>query len=126
MKKILCVILSFLILSFATPVIACSQSDGKSKKDKQVAARICKVFKDFPGILMISVQESILYVDISKVFYNEMMKDKLETKKLIKIWMRGMRKESGKKIVTVWVYVDTIKVIEGNTSWTGEDKFKFF
>ncbi len=126
MKRIICVVLSIIILFLAVQAMACAQSSGKSKKDKQVAARICQVFKDIPDILMISVQESILYVDISKAFYNEMMMDKLEAKKLIKLWMRGMRKESGKKIVTVWVYVDTIKVMEGATSWTGEDKFKFF
>lgn len=125
MIKTICVAVSIFILSSAAPVLACSQSDGKSEKDKQVASRICEVFKDNPYILMISVQESILYVDISRQFYDEMMRDKFTTKKLIKLWMLGMRKESGKRTVTVWVYVDKVKVIEGNTSWTGEDKIVF-
>ena len=125
MKRKICVALSILILSSTVPVFACLQSDGKSEKDKQVAERICKVFKGIPDILMMSVQETILYVDISREFYDEMMKDKLSATKMVKIWMRGMRAESGEQIVTVWVYVDKIKVIEGNTSWTGEDKIKF-
>lgn len=125
MKRKICVALSILILSSTVPVFACSLSDGESEKDKQVAERICKVFKDIPDIRMISVQETILYVDISREFYGEMMRDKLSGIKMIKTWMRGMRNESGEQIVTVWVYVDKIKVIEGNTSWTGEDKIKF-
>lgn len=125
MRRSLCVALSILILSSTVPVFACLQSHGKSEKDKQVADRICKVFNGIPSILMMSVQETILYVDISRDFYDEMMRDKLSAIKMVKIWMQGMRKESGEQIVTVWVYVDKIKVIEGNTSWTGEDKIKF-
>ena len=74
---------------------------------------------------MMSAQESILYVDISRSFYDHMMRDKLTSKELIKLWMRGMRKESGKRSVTVWIYVDKVKVIEGDTLWTGEDKINF-
>ena len=125
MKRKICVALSILIISSTVPVFACSLSDGKSEKDKQVAEQICKVFKDIPDILMISVQEMILYVDLSREFYDDMMRDKLSAIKMVKLWMTGMRKESGEQIVTVWVYVDKIKVIEGDTSWTGEDKIKF-
>ena len=117
--------ISILILILSVQALACSQSHGKSEKDKQVAARICEVFKDNPHILMMSAQESILYVDISRTFYDEMMRDKLTSKELIKVWLRGMRVESGNRAVTVWIYVNKVKVIEGNTSWTGEDKFNF-
>jgi hypothetical protein len=85
MKRKICVALSILILSSTVPVFACLQSDGKSEKDKQVAERICEVFKGIPDILMMSVQETILYVDISREFYDEMMKDKLSATKMVKI-----------------------------------------
>lgn len=125
MRKLIYLVLCILILSSTAPVFACRQSHGKSEKDKQVAERICRVFKDIPDILMMSVQEMILYVDISRQFYDAMMSDKLSATELITIWMRAMRKEYGQSVVTVWVYVDTIKVMEGDTSWTGEDRIKF-
>lgn len=125
MKTLTFAAISIWILTSATQTLACSQSDGKSEKDRRMAARICKVFKDDPHILMMSVQDSILYVDVSRVFYDDMKKDILTSKKLIKLWMRGMRKESEKQPVTVWVYVDNVKVIEGDTSLTGEDKVNF-
>jgi len=125
MRTVICTAVSIILLLSASTVLACSLSHGESEKDKQVAARLCKVFRDIPDIRMMSVQESILYVDITKQFYKGMMADKLEAKKLIKLWMRGMRQEHGRPSVTVWIYVDKIKVIEGDTSWTGEDKISF-
>ncbi len=121
----------FILLSFTlflvplNDLLACTKSHGKTQKDKDVAAKMCSVFKEVPDIIMMSVNESILYVDVTRSFYNLMQQDKITGTKLVKSWMNGMKQESGQKVVTVWVYTDKIKVIEGQSSWTGEDKVKF-
>jgi len=125
-KSILFILLLFaLFLMPLNNLVACTISDGKTPKDKEVAAKMCSVFKDAPDIIMMSVNESILYVDVARDFYDAMNLDKISGTKLVKMWMLGMRKESGEKVVTVWVYTDKVKVIEGDTSWTGEEKVKF-
>ena len=124
MKKLLTT-LAILLIATAAPAHACLQSTGESENDKKVAAQICNKLKGISDILMLSVQESILYVDISRELYDEMMMDKLSAHQLIQTYIRGMEAESGHKVVTVWVYVNKVKVIEGATSWTGEDKIKF-
>lgn len=118
-----------IILSFTlTPinkVFACSQSGGKTQKDEKVAEKMCSVFKDIPDILMMSVNESILYVDVSRGFYNEMKQDKISGTKFVKKLMTGMRQETGRKSVTVWIYTDKEKVIEGDTTITGGDEVEY-
>lgn len=122
-----CLILLILAINIIPPqyTYACTQSEGKTEKDKEVASKMCSVFKDIPDILMMSVNESILYVDVSRDFYNAMRLDKTSGTKLVKSWLNGLRQETGRKAVTVWVYSDKIKVIEGDTSWTGEDEVEF-
>lgn len=122
-----CLILLILVINIIPLqyTYACTKSEGKTEKDKKVATKMCSVFKDIPDILMMSVNESILYVDVSRDFYDAMRLDKISGTKLIKSWMNGLRQETGRKAVTVWVYSDKIKVIEGDTSWTGEDEVEF-
>lgn len=124
MKRLMLLVILFVVITSGN-VFACSQSGGKSNKDKQVASKMCSVFKSITEILMMSVQDSILYVDVSRDFYNAMRFDKITGTKLVQSWMNGLRQETGNKAVTVWVYVDTVKVIEGNTSWSGEDQVKY-
>lgn len=122
-----CLILLTLVINIIPlqSVYACTKSEGKTEKDKEVASKMCSVFKSIPDILMMSVNESILYVDVSRDFYNAMQLDKISGTKLVKSWMNGMRQETGKKAITIWIYSDKIKVIEGQTSWTGEDEVEF-
>jgi len=51
--------------------------------------------------------------------------DKISATNLVNRWMNEFRGESGNKVVTVWVYTEKVKVIEGQTSRLGEDKVKF-
>lgn len=118
------IVIVFLLL-IPAKVNACSLSSGESKKDKEIAARMCAVHKDTPAILMMSVQQTILYVDVTRGFYDVMRIKKFDATKLVKTWLRGLRTETGNAIATVWVYADKVKVIEGETTWTGEDKVKF-
>lgn len=99
----------------------CMKHDGKTAEDKKVAAAICKVFEGNEGIPMMSVHESILYVDITRAFFAAMQQDKIKAHGLIALWMKGLRQETGRHAVTVWVYVEKVKVAEGETSWLGED-----
>ncbi len=125
---LICVTAALYYLASAPPLLACAQSHGNSATDTQVARRICDTVTSprlNKHILMMSVNESILYVDISRQFYNEMLLDRAGTKSLVKQWMRLMRKETSKQAVTVWIYVNKAKVIKGETRWTGEDKVSF-
>jgi len=124
-KRFLISLILFLSIIPLQSAYACTKSEGKTDKDKKVASKMCSVFKDIPDILMMSVNESILYVDVSRDFYNAMQLDKISGIKLVKSWMSGMRQETGNKAITVWIYTDKIKVIEGETSWTGEDNVEF-
>ncbi len=115
-----------LIFSSRTPSFACSESIGELAPDKQVASRICKLYKDINGILLISVQSSILYVYVSEDLYDAISRDQMTGKKLLRKWVQLMQQESGQPFVTVWVYVDKIKVIEAENKMSGEIAIKFY
>ena len=125
LKCFLLTLFLIFLLSASSNLLACTKSIGESEKDKEVAKKICAIYEDIEYIEQISVQHTIMYVDISRDFFNAMKLDKLTGTKLVKRWMGEFRSESGSRVVTVWVYADKIKVIEADTSWSGEDKVKF-
>jgi hypothetical protein len=111
----------------ADVALACKESLGEGPTDKKVARKICAVLKGDDSILLVSVKESILYLDISPALYREMRADRPKGEDLVRLWITGMQKESRRegKSVTVWVYVDRTKSIEGQVSILGEKKVKW-
>lgn len=108
-------------------VEACSKSWGDSAKDKDTAKKICDMYKNAgrTDVETIMVKESIVFVDVSKPFYWAMLRDRVAANKFVADLMGGLRSLSGREAVTAWIYVDKVKAVEGDTTWTGETKVKF-
>jgi hypothetical protein len=95
--------------SSLTEAVACSSSWGLSAKDKDYAKAICDTYKSagLTDVQAIAVNESIITADVTRTFYRVLVQDKLTGNKFVR------------------VYVDKMKVVEGDTTWTGEDRVKF-
>jgi hypothetical protein len=104
---------------------ACEKSTGKTEKDKEVAKKMCAVFKEMPDVEAMTVDDSILHVDVSEAFYRQLASDRDRGSQVVRNWMTGLQQESGRRSVTVWVYWDKKKRIEGDTTITGEKRVRF-
>ncbi len=114
------------VLFWGANCFACSDSHGESAKDKEIAAKICKRYNSIDDIRRISVQETIIYVDLTRDFFDLMRADKLKGTGLVRNWMRHLKELAGMPAVTAWVYVDGQKVIKGQTAFfSGEDEIEF-
>jgi len=133
-KALALLLLSFsLVLVSASSALACPKTHGKSPQDKAVADKLCKqepftTLKDW--IILTSVQESILYLDITPDMYRGFRQDHLTAKGVIGNLSRVFQKTysgSGRlKTVTVWFYVNKEKMITADRSGGGgETKVKF-
>ena len=115
------------LLTVAGPLaFGCDKTDGKKETDKQVAGQICRMFAHSLDVLMISANDSILDVDITERLHSAMVADRTTAKRFVADFVRFMQKASGKRVVTVWVYSEKIKVAEGQVNFGGDVSVNFF
>ena len=100
---------------------------GKSERDILAARAICAVFEptgSLAQIELIRVDDTIATVNITRALYETLARDRVSAQANVASMLDSLRRPSGGPSVTVWIYSDRVRVIEGDSSG-GEPRVKF-
>jgi hypothetical protein len=100
---------------------------GKSERDILGARAICAVVEPagwLDQIQLIRVEDSIATLNITRPLYVTLAADRVSAQAQVASMLDSLRRTSGGDAVTLWIYSDRVRVIEGDSSG-GEPRVKF-
>jgi len=107
-------IILFLMILAASNALGCSLSGGASGKDKAIAREVCNAYSTIKDILMISVEDSLLRVDISRELYRSMVHDRITGNQGVRgLAMQFQVDSKRRRVVSVMLYVNGVELIRG-------------
>ena len=100
---------------------------GKSERDILGARAMCAVFEptgSLDQIELIRVDDTMATMNITRGLYDTLSRDRASGQARVAGLLESLRQTSGAPAVTVWIYADRVRVLEGDTN-NGEPRVKF-
>jgi hypothetical protein len=100
---------------------------GKSERDLLSARALCAVVEPagwVEKIELIRVEDSIATLNITRPLFDTLAGDRVSAQASVGGMLDSLRRTSGASSVTIWIYSDRVRVIEGESSG-GEPRVKF-
>ena len=94
--------------------------------DREVAEQIKTQLKNNPEVEAVMVKGHLLQLHITQTLYNRLATDRERGRKIVLTLMQSMKRLTGSTDVTVWVYADKEKMIEGKVKDWGGDNVQYF
>ena len=87
-----------------------------------VAAEIKKQLGENPDVEQVTVQGTLLKLHVTRQLYQRFAADRERGRKIVLMLMQKMKHLTGADDVTVWVYCNREKMIEGKVmNWGGDN-----
>ena len=96
------------------------------QSDTEVAEQIKSQLKHNPDVEAVIVKGHLLQLHITQSLYNRLATDRERGRKIVLTLMQSMKQLTGSSDVTVWVYTDKEKMIEGRVKDWGGDNVQYF
>ena len=97
-----------------------------NESDKAVTEQIELLLKDYSDVEAVIVKGHLLQLHITPSFYNRLASDRERGRKIVLSLMQTMKKLTESSDVTIWIYSDKEKVIEGRVKEWGGDNVQYF
>ncbi len=94
--------------------------------DIDVAEQIKSQLKNNPEVEAVIVKGHLLQLHITQSLYNRLATDRERGRKIVLTLMQSMKQLTGSSDVTVWVYTEKEKMIEGRVKDWGGDNVQYF
>ncbi len=94
--------------------------------DSEVAEQIKGQLKNNADVEFVVVKGTLLQLHITQSLYNRLATDRERGRKIVITLMQSMKQLTGSSDVTVWVYTDKEKMIEGRVKDWGGDNVQYF
>ncbi len=94
--------------------------------DSTIAQEIQSQLGNSPDIESVAVKGPLLQLHISTSLYHRLTTDRERGRKIVLTLMQAMKRLTELSDVTVWIYSENEKVIEGKVKDWGGDNVKFF
>ena len=94
--------------------------------DQEVAEQITTQLKNNPDVEAVIVKGHLLQLHITQDLYARLATDRERGRKIVLTLMQSMKQLTGSTDVTVWVYTDKEKMIEGRVKDWGGDNVQYF
>ena len=94
--------------------------------DKEVAGKIRSQLGNHPEIEAVIVKGHLLQLHVALGLYQRLATDRERGRKIVLILMQSMKRLTGLSDVTIWIYCEKKKVIEGQVKDWGGDNVKYF
>ena len=94
--------------------------------DREVAEEIQRQLGINTDVEAVVVKGQLLQLHCTQELYHRLANDRERGRKIVLTLMRSMKQPTGSADVTVWVYCDKEKVIEGKVKDFGGDNVQYF
>ncbi|MCA9471274.1 MAG: hypothetical protein MRJ96_07555 [Nitrospirales bacterium] len=96
------------------------------ESDNAIAEEIKTLLKNSSDVETVIVKGHLLRLHITQSLYNRFANDRERGRKIVLMLMQSMKRLTGSSDVTVWIYTDQEKVIEGRVKEWGGDNVQYF
>ena len=94
--------------------------------DKEVAQQIQGQLRNNPDVESVVVKGRLLQLHITQKLYHRLAIDRERGRKIVLTLMQSMKRLTGSTDVTIWIYAEKEKVIEGRVKDWGGDNVQYF
>lgn len=94
---------------------------NEQRQDQEIVEGIRSKLGDNPDITDLTVKGQLLQIHVTESLYNRMSLDRERGRKIVLSLMQNMKTLIGSPDVTVWVYCNNEKMIEGKVKQWGGD-----
>ena len=94
--------------------------------DMNVAEEIRRQLGNNPDVEAVIVKEHLLQLHVTQELYHRMATDRERGRKIVLTLMQSMKRLTGSHDVTIWIYCNKEKVIEGQVKDWGGDNVNYF
>ena len=102
-----------------------SHSMDTQGKDTEIADQIRRQLGQNPDVERITVKDYLLQVHVTESLFHRLAVDRERGRKIVLTLMQSMKKLTGSADVTVWIYCQNEKVIEGKVKEWGGDNVNY-
>ena len=100
----------------------CGDVAGETAADVANVIEFCSKGIGEGAVVGAYAMESLLWVKITQAMAQAMLQDRLGSRQLMSIWMKGWRQITDSRAVTIFVELGDIEIAKGDTTWLGEDR----
>lgn len=100
----------------------CGPVIGKSKADLAHVLSFCKKGVTDGVAVGVYAMESLLWIKVPKSVADAFLADRLTAERLMRVWMKGWKQETGGKAVTIYVEWGDVEIARGQTTVLSGDK----
>ena len=94
-------------------------------KNEEIAQQIRTQLGSSPDVEQLIVKGHLLQMHVSESFYNRLAVDRERGRKIVLTLMQQMKTLTGSQDVSVWIYCNNEKVVEGQVKEWGGDNVKY-
>ena len=98
----------------------------REKKDTEIAEQIRSKLGQNPDVERITVTGQLLQMHVTESLFNRLATDRERGRKIVITLMENMKQLTGVQDVTVWIYCNNEKVVEGKVKDWGGNNVKYF
>ena len=95
-------------------------------KDREIAEKIQAQLGSTSDVEQLTVTGHLLQMHVTQTFYNRLAVDRERGRKIVLALMQKMKDLTDSQDVTVWVYCQNEKVVEGRVKEWGGDNVQYF
>lgn len=95
------------------------------KSNEEISAHLQQQLGNNPDIIALHVKGPLLQMHVTTAMSHRLAADRERGRKIVLMLMDQMKKLTGRSDVTVWVYSDNQKFIEGNVKAFGGDNVNY-
>ena len=95
-------------------------------KDREIAEKIQAQLGSASDVEQLTVTGHLLQMHVTQTFYNRLAVDRERGRKIVLALMQKMKDLTESQDVTVWIYCQNEKVVEGRVKEWGGDNVQYF
>lgn len=100
-------------------------NENNKKKDEEIAEHIRTQLGSTTDVEQLLVKGHLLQLHVTESFYNRLAIDRERGRKIVLALMQRMKMLTGSQDVSVWIYCNNEKVVEGQVKEWGGDNVKY-
>ena len=97
----------------------------EAKKDQEIAQQIRGQLGSTNDVEQLIVKGRLLQMHVTEAFYNRLAIDRERGRKIVLALMQRMKTLTGSQDVSVWIYCNNEKVVEGQVKEWGGDNVNY-
>ena len=98
---------------------------NEQRQDQEIAEGIKAKLGENPDVTQVIVKGKLLQIHVTESLYNRMSLDRERGRKIVLSLMQSMKTLTSSSDVTVWVYCNNEKMIEGKVKQWGGDNVMY-